>query len=189
MTELFDYSHFPVLKTQRLLLRELTPQDAEAVFHIRGNYEVTRYNIGPAYQHLQQASELIDGISNGFRDYIDLRWGITHRENPQWVIGMCGYNYWSRNDHRASIGYDLARDHWGQGIMSEALRAVLQFGFTQMDLNRVEADTDTRNHASQRVLEKLGFKSEGVLREQFYDGDGFYDLALFSLLRREYPSP
>ncbi len=189
MSQLFDYNSFPPLETERLILRELTPEDAEAVFHIRGDYEVTRYNIGPAYQSVQQASELIEGIASGFRDGIDLRWGITRRDNPQWVIGMCGYNYWSRTDHRASIGYDLARACWGQGIMSEALHAVIQFGFRRMELNRIEADADTRNTASHRVLEKLGFKREGVMREQFYDGDGFYDLVLFSLLRREYPSP
>jgi ribosomal-protein-alanine N-acetyltransferase len=186
MTELFDYSYFPILETERLLLRELAAGDAEAVFRIRGDYEVTRYNIGPAYQTLQQATELIESITGGFRDAIDLRWGITRRSNPQMVIGMCGYNYWSRHDHRASIGYDLARHCWGQGIMTEALHAVIQFGFGQMDLNRIEADSDIRNLASHRVLGKLGFKREGLLREQFYDGDGYYDLVLFSLLRREY---
>jgi ribosomal-protein-alanine N-acetyltransferase len=186
MTELFDFSRFPVLETAHLILRQLTPEDSEAVFRIRSDYEVTRHNIGPAYQTLQQATELIEAINGGFQDEMEIRWGITLRSSRDGVIGMCGYNYWSRHDHRASVGYDLARAYWGQGIMSEALRAVIDFGFTQMALNRVEADADVRNIASHRVLEKLGFRREGMLREQFYDGDGFYDLLLFSLLRREF---
>ena len=99
---------------------------------------------------------------------------------------MCGFNYWVRHDRRASIGYDLARPYWGQGIMSEAVRAMVDFGFKRMDLNRIEADADERNPASARVLAKIGFRREGVQQEQFYENGEFHNLLLFSLLRREY---
>ena len=102
------------------------------------------------------------------------------------VIGMCGYNYWVRTDFRASVGYDLARAYWGSGLMPEALRAILAFGFEQMALNRVEADASENNRQSMRVLEKVGFLREGHQREQYYENGEFGDLVLFSLLKRDF---
>lgn len=183
--DFFDFTVFPVLNTPRLVLRRLLPSDAEAVFHIRGDYEVTKYNTGKAYANVQQASELIDAIERSYNDHNEVRWGITRKGHGE-VIGMCGYNYWIRHDHRGSIGYDLARAYWGQGIMSEAVRAIVEFGFDHMALNRIEADADARNPASARVLEKVGFQREGLQREQFYEDGAFHNLVLFGLLKREY---
>ncbi len=183
---MFDFSIFPVLDTERLILRELVPGDAEAVFRIRGDYAVTHYNFGSPYQRIEQAQNLIRAVREGYREARELRWGLTLKEGDQSVIGICGYNYWSRSDRRASVGYDLARAYWGKGLMPEALRAVITFGFGQMQLNRIEADCTAENLASVRVLEKLGFQSEGVQREQYYDEGRFWDLRLFALLRREY---
>ncbi len=182
---LFDFTTFPALETKRLSLREIIPADAEAIFRIRGDYEVTRLNIGPAYERIEQARDLIAGMAKGYQDESEIRWGITFKPDNT-VIGMCGYNYWIRHDQRASIGYDLARAYWGQGIITEAIRAVIDFGFKCMNLNRIEADADGRNRASIRVLEKVGFRREGLQREQFYEDNGFHDLALFSLLKTDY---
>jgi ribosomal-protein-alanine N-acetyltransferase len=184
-TSLFDFTVFPRLETPRLILRELVAQDAEAVFRVRGDYEVTKYNIGNAYQRPEQAVDLIAAIAQAYQEKAELRWGITLKSDDT-VIGMCGFNYWMRPDSRASVGYDLARAYWGQGIMTEAIRAVIAFGFERMNLNRIEADADARNPASGRVLEKVGFRREGIQREQFFENDTFNDLMLFALLRREY---
>jgi [ribosomal protein S5]-alanine N-acetyltransferase len=99
---------------------------------------------------------------------------------------MVGYNYWHRKDRRASVGYDLARAYWKQGIMTEALQAVIDFGFERMDLNRIEADCAVENEASARVLLRIGFRQEGIQREQYFEAGRFWDLRLFALLRREY---
>lgn len=185
--ELFDFGEFPVLESKRLLLREITVADAEAVFRIRGDYQVTKYNGGLPYRSVDQAEALIEGIAAAYRDKRSIRWGITLREDPlHTVIGMVGYNYWVRQDYRASIGYDLARDYWGQGIMPEAVRAILEFGFKHMALNRIEADASIDNTKSHRVLEKVGFQREGIQQEQYYEEGEFYDLVLFSLLRKNF---
>lgn len=185
MSELFDFGTFPVLETPRLRLRELTLNDVDGVFAIRSDFEVTRYNTGLAYERPDQARDIIQAIRTGYVDGVELRWGITLKDNPL-VIGMCGFNYWVRHDRRASIGYDLARAYWGKGLMTEAVQAMVTFGFERMNLNRIEADADGRNPASARVLEKAGFKHEGVQQEQFYENGSFYNLHLFALLRREY---
>lgn len=182
---LFNFTTFPILTTERLILRELIPGDAEAVFRIRGDYEVTRYNSGAAYERIDQAADLIAAIAQGYQNEMELRWGITFRGEDT-VIGMCGFNYWMRRDYRASVGYDLARAYWGQGVMTEAMQAVISFGFERMKLNRIEADADGRNTASHRVLEKIGFRVEGVQRQQFFEAGDFHDLVLFSLLRQEF---
>jgi [ribosomal protein S5]-alanine N-acetyltransferase len=114
-----------------------------------------------------------------------LYWGITLKSIDT-VIGMIGYNYWNRVDHRGSVGFDLARAYWGQGIMPEALREVLRFGFERMGLNRVEADASVYNVQSQRTLQKVGFRQEGHLHEQYHEADSYHDLLLFALLKRQF---
>lgn len=187
MTEarLFDFSEFPVLQSERLCLRQLVEEDAEAVMAIRGDYEVTRYNIGAAYADIAQAQGLIDNIGRMFENENSLYWGITLQPVDA-VIGMIGYNYWNRVDHRGSVGFDLARAYWGRGIMPEALRTVLRFGFERLGLNRVEADASVYNFQSQRALQKVGFRQEGHLREQYHEADGYHDLLLFALLKRQF---
>ena len=187
---LFDFAGFPTLETERLILREIAPADAEALFRIRGDYEVTKYNIGAAYDRLDQAVDLIAAMAQAFREEKEIRWGITLKtDSAHTVIGMCGYNYWIRRDARASVGYDLAQAYWGQGIMTETVQAIVAFGFRRMGLNRIEADADARNPGSARVLTKAGFKQEGLQREQFYEDSSFNDLVLFALLRKDYKPP
>jgi ribosomal-protein-alanine N-acetyltransferase len=184
---LFDFTAFPILETERLMLREIIPGDADALFRIRGDYEVTKYNIGAAYYSVDQANDLIAGMAQAYREEKEIRWGITLKDQPtNGVVGMIGYNYWIRRDARASVGYDLARAFWGQGIMTEALDAVVAFGFRRMGLNRIEADADARNPASARVLKKAGFRQEGLQQEQFYEDSSYNDLVLFALLRKDY---
>lgn len=185
----FQFETFPILETPRLILREIVRADASSILRIRGDAEVTRYNTGAPYQNLDDAIALIDDMALLYRQKRELRWGITLKGVDgltHGVIGMCGYNYWVQADHRASIGYDLARAFWRDGIMTEALRAVLGFGFAQMSLNRIEADVAVENTASIKLLRKLGFRKEGLQREQFFEDGLYHDLLLFGLLRREY---
>jgi len=186
---MFDYSAFPTLETERLRLREIVPMDTADIFVIRGDYEVTRYNIGAAYEDATEARDLIRTMTRLYLEAKELRWGVTL--NSQYggddtVIGMCGFNYWHRVDRRASIGFDLARAYWRRGIMREAVREILGFGFTEMDLNRVEADVSVENVACIHLLKQFGFTQEGRQRQQYYDDSAFHDLLLFGLLREEW---
>ncbi len=181
----FEFGPFPVLETERMILREILMEDGPGILAIRGDYEVTKYNGGMNYTRLDQAQALIASIRDAYRDKRSVRWGMTLKGDDS-VIGMCGYNYWVRTDFRASVGYDLARAYWGSGLMPEALRAILAFGFEQMALNRVEADASENNRQSMRVLEKVGFLREGHQREQYYENGEFGDLVLFSLLKRDF---
>lgn len=182
---MFDFSTFPLLANERLLLREITMDDAAGIFAIRGDYEVTKYNIGAAYPNIERAQELIAGMREEYLAEKELRWGITLKPHDE-VIGMVGFNYWNRHDNRASVGFDLNRNYWRRGIMAEALRLIIVFGFDEMALNRIEADASIHNSASINLMKSLGFVQEGIQREQYYEDGAYHDLVLLSLLRRDW---
>jgi ribosomal-protein-alanine N-acetyltransferase len=184
----FNFGPFPLLESERLILRRLTRADADDVMRFKGDYAVTRYNGGQPYADRTQALDLIDRLDTGYAERRSIAWGITLKPDDV-VIGITGYKYWNRIDYRAAIGYDLAQTYWGRGLMPEAVRAILAFGFEQMALNRVEADADVANLASIRVLQKVGFQSEGFQMEQYYEDGAFHDIALFGLLRRHFLRP
>lgn len=187
MPPTFDFEAFPVLTTPRLILRDFKRSDAPALFRVRGDVRVTRLNSGKPMESVDEAKELIAKGHKAFADKRRIDWGITLKDKPEaGIIGRVGYNYWLRQDRRASIGYDLAHAFWGHGIMTEAVRAIVAFGFDFMNLNRIEADAAAENIGSIRVLEKVGFKREGLQHDQYFEWDTFHDLALFALLRRDY---
>ena len=167
-------------------MRALRPEDADHLYAIFSDEQVTRYYDLDTLIHRHDAVELVERFRRRFDNSIGLRWAIVRRESPDLVLGTCGYNIWIQPSARAVLGYDLGRRHWRQGIMSLALSAVLGFGFEQMALNRVEALVFTENVASRQLLEKLGFAGDGVLREYERVGGRFVDMAMYSLLRREW---
>jgi [ribosomal protein S5]-alanine N-acetyltransferase len=181
----FDFAAFPTLTTPRLLLRELMPDDAADVFVFRSDPEVQKYNGVPLSQP-EEAQELIAAVRGGYEGQHNILWAITRRDNGR-VIGLAGFGYWDQYHARAAVGYDLARDQWQQGITTEAMQMIIQFGFERMLLHRIEAETIADHTASVRLLEKLGFQREGVRREFSLEDDGVYhDDAIYGLLRREY---
>jgi ribosomal-protein-alanine N-acetyltransferase len=105
------------------------------------------------------------------------------------VVGLLGYNYWDPNHRRAGLGYDLKRSLWGRGLAAEAMRAVVDFGFGPMALNRVEAHTDAENARSIRLLRRLGFWQEGTFHEHYLEDGAFHDVALYVMLQRDRVSP
>lgn len=179
------YGAFPSLETPNLILREIVPEDAKALFSVFSDGAVTRHYDLETFDRVEQASDLIERFARRYGSQVGVRWGIARRERPGILVGTCGYNIWIQPNRRALLGYDLARCWWRQGIMTEALTAVMRFGFRGMGLNRIEATVFEDNTASHRLLEKLGFVSEGVLREYEFLKGAYVDMRLFSLLRRE----
>ena len=123
----------------------------------------------------------------GFSQYRSIYWGITIPEDER-VIGLVGVYGWNQTHHRAETGYDLARDHWGKGIATEALTAMLRFGFKNLALNRVEAETMMDNPESVRLLERVGFAREGLRRQVFWEDrdSSYHDSGVFGLLSEEF---
>jgi ribosomal-protein-alanine N-acetyltransferase len=178
---------FPSLETSRLLLRPLNADDLDFVFQHFSNPVISRYLLDEEpITTREQAQAIIDFyLAPGPRPYN--RWLIV-RKLDQLPIGTCGFHRWQKAHQRAEIGYDLAQSAWKQGVMTEALNTVLQFGLEHMQLNRIEALVYPDNNASIRLLERLGFRKEGMLRQYFRQGGVYYDHWLMALLRSEWVS-
>lgn len=180
-----DAAAFPRLETARLRLRAPTRTDAEAIFAFRRDPVVTYFNNHPAYIHIDEAAAFIEGLIVGYRAGAELRWAITPKDSDT-VIGLVGFNGWDRRRYCASVGYDLARPYWGHGLMTEAVRAIIAYGFHDLGFQRMEADASARNLASLRVLRKAGFKQVGIRRDQVFIDGSSHDMLLFALLRAEF---
>jgi ribosomal-protein-alanine N-acetyltransferase len=178
------FQSFPQLETGNLILRRMQATDADAIFSILSDDEVTRHYDDATFTELAQAREQLEAWENGYKNRRCIRWGIT-RKGEEGVIGSCGFYGFHTWHMRAGIGYELARPFWRRGIMSEALSAIVDLGFREMGLNRIEAVVMPENHASIKLLEKLGFQNEGLLREYENWGDkGFTDVCMLSYLRK-----
>ncbi len=180
-----DNTTVPTLTTARLVLRDLRPADAADVLIFRGDPYVQRFNSEPL-KSVEEAATFIEEARAGSAAGQWYGWAITLAGQDR-VLGGVSLHAWDKYHRRAEVGYDLAHAFWGQGIGSEAVRAVLHYGFTALDLNRIEAATIADNHESVKLLRKLGFHLEGIRRGYSWEDEGtFHDSAMFGLLRNEF---
>jgi len=182
---MIDGDTLPTIEAKRISLRWLTSDDVESLFEVFSNPEVMRYWSSPPMVDLSEARQLLDEIHENFRARTLFQWGVARREDDR-VIGTCTLFQLDAGNRRAEIGYALGREHWGQGLMNEALTALIGYAFDTLDLHRIEADVDPNNAASIRSLERQGFQREGYLRERWHVGGKIYDSLYFGLLRREW---
>jgi [ribosomal protein S5]-alanine N-acetyltransferase len=179
----FIFDIFPVLHTDRLDLVEIKQIHLRDLYKLFGDENVTRfYNLLPLANE-QDAQKSIDWFQSRFKDKSGIRWGIALK-GQQNIIGTVGFNNFTKG-HRANIGYDLQTAHWNKGYISEALKTVIDFGFNVLEINRIEAEVMQGNVISEKVLDKLKFKNEGVLREWMFWNGKHHDMTMFSLLKAD----
>ncbi|ETK22418.1 MULTISPECIES: GNAT family N-acetyltransferase [Pseudomonas] len=175
---------FPTLRTPRLQLRELVAQDAQALFAIYRDTDSMRWFGADPMTEISQAQALIETFTQWrTQPNPGTRWGLEFKGR---LIGSCGLFKWNRGWNSCALACELAPDFRGQGLMSEALRGTLEWGFMQMHLHRVEALVHPHNHASRALLERLGFKVEGKLREAGFWNGQRHDLEVLGLLAQEW---
>ena len=179
------FAQFPILETEHLILRQIEPPDAEALFATFADEAVMEFYGDLPHQSIEDSRDLIHRQHEWYARREGIRWGITRRGEDR-VIGSCGFFRFDEDFRRAETGYELAQAYWHMGIMTEALRAALAFAFTTADLHRVEAVVDDVNERSKGLLRKLGFTHEGTLRQRFYFRDRYWDEHYFGLLKEEF---
>lgn len=184
MSELFTFDTFPQLETERFVLRAAADSDSRDLLALYSDAAVVEYMPFTPFESEQDALDEMSWYKKIFKEHTGLRWMIEDKESHR-VIGTCGYLGYEEEHHRAEIGYDLLSSCWGRGVMTEAARAVLDFGFNQMQLNKIEAKVDPGNEASIRLLLKLGFQQEGLLRQHEFEKGRCVDLAIFSKLQSD----
>lgn len=175
----------PELHTARLRLRPFTDADAEPMFALHSSAHVMRYWDSPPWDERARAERFIATCRKMADEGTGARVAIA-RVSDGAFVGWCGLAGWNPDYRSASLGYVLDETMWGHGYATEAAHALLRWAFDALDLNRVQAETDTRNVASARVLEKLGFMREGTLREDCVVNGEVSDSWVFGLIRREW---
>lgn len=169
------------LSTDRLELRPLVAGDAPALLEIFSDPAVTRYGSSPPWKDLQVANDAIARDIRSAAEGVCFRLGLFRREDGA-LIGTCTLFSIDAQCRRAEIGYALAASEWGKGYASEAVTALLAYGFDEMKLNRIEADIDPLNVASARALERQGFVKEGHLKERWIVDGQVSDSVIYGLL-------
>jgi len=177
-------TNFPTIRTKRLELVEITQLHLKDIYNLFADENVTRfYNLLPLTVE-SEAQKFIDWFETRFNDKLGIRWGISLKGELN-IVGTIGFNNYTKR-HRANIGYDLQTAYWNNGIMTEALSAVINFGFNELQVNRIEAEVMQGNVNSERLLNKLNFKKEGILRQWMFWNEKYYDMSMFSLLKTDY---
>lgn len=178
----------PALVGERVRLRELRESDAPALFRIHADAAwVWAWGI-PVHAEVEATRRMIAELLAAQREGRQLRWAlcVAGSDEPVGALGFCRF---VREHHRAEISYVQAREACGRGLMSEALLLLARFAFTRLGLHTIEAGVDPRNLPSQRILERLGFRREGYLRENYCLAGRFHDTILYSLLCGEEARP
>ena len=181
------FTNFPRLATPRLVLRQIEMRDAAAIFATFSDPETMAFYGDEPHRSLEDAREHVRALDGWYARREGIRWGITRRDDSaDEVLGSCGLFIFDDGLRRAEVGYELRRAYWRQGIMREALAALLDFAFQTLELHRVEAVVDDGNARSQRLLGALGFAHEGTLRQRFFFRDRFWDEHYYGLLRDDW---
>ncbi len=175
----------PELTSARLRLRPLDGTDIDALFAIFSNPEITRYWSSATMTSPADAKALLAEIEDLQARGELMEWGLERREDGA-LVGTCSLSNIDLDNRRGEIGFALGRFAWGHGYMREALPVLVEYAFTTLNLHRLEADVDPRNASSLRLLESLGFKIEGHLRERWQATGEIQDSLFLGLLAREW---
>lgn len=177
---------FPTYELEEVKMRKLRFEDAADMLNYLTDKEVTKYLPDEAHKNkLTEVKEMIKNINKGFENKDKIRWGIEYKKNSK-VIGDCGFYKIDLKNKSGEISYRLSKDYWKKGLMTDILWQMLFYGFEKLKLNRIEASVLPNNIGSIKLLEKLGFKKEGVFRDALFKNNDYYNLKVYSLLQKEY---
>ncbi|WP_313641057.1 GNAT family protein [Paenibacillus sp.] len=169
------------LHTERLHLRKMKVSDSPSLFKIWSDPEVTKFMNINCFTDENQAKDMIKLLDEFSQDNKAIRFSIIEMDSNE-IIGSCGFNFLDYENAKAEIGYDIAKAFWGRGYASEAICALLDYAFSSLKLNRIEAKVEPENVKSVKVLQKLNFTFEGTLRQSERVDGRFNDLNMYSKL-------
>jgi ribosomal-protein-alanine N-acetyltransferase len=176
-----NFTPFPVIHTERLVLREITDEDLPEVFFQRSDPQMMKYVDRAPARSLEDAAEFLGRLKAALLANEGITWGITLKDEPK-LIGNIGIWRIEKEHHRAEIGYALHPGHQSKGYASEALKAILHYGFHTMKLHSMEANVNPDNAASIKLLERNNFIREAYFKENYFFDGKYLDSAIYSLL-------
>lgn len=176
---------FPIIETKRLILRQVITEDAADMFSYLSDQDVVKPMGLDPFETEKDVLDEIQWYASVYEEGTGIRWGITLKDSGK-VIGSCGFLNRIPKHYRAEIGYEISKDYWGKGIASEALEAVVKYGYQHLQLERIEALIEPENVPSQRLVEKHGFIREGLLRHYEFARGKFDDLYMYSIIKEDF---
>lgn len=176
-----NFTPFPVLETERMILRKPSYDDKMDFFEMRSNPDTMRFIPRPVAQVPDDVLPVLDMVINSLETKERINWAMTDKSNGK-MIGMIGYVRISPDNARAEVGYSLHHDYRRTGLMYEALQAVLDYGFREMKLNSIEAVIHPDNIASWKLVEKAGFSRDAYFKDYNYHNNKFVDAVVYSLI-------
>lgn len=176
---------FPKLETERLILRQVEDRDLDQLYEILSDTEVAKFEYFYPVTSKEGAMKFIERYKKELEEKEEITWGIILKDTDK-LIGTCCLGNFDEGARRSEIGYTITQTQWGKGYATEAIKAVIDFGFSIMDLNRIEATITPGNDASVKVLRKLNFIQEGVVRERDLIKGKLEDGIIMAILKREY---
>ncbi|PKG23981.1 GNAT family N-acetyltransferase [Niallia nealsonii] len=173
---------FPIIVSERLVLRELTEKDAAAVLRCFSNEKVLQYYGQQPLRNIEQVKGIIQNFHDSLKEKQGIKWGIQRKEDDS-MIGTIGFQNWSVEHKKAELSYALLPEYWGYGYAAETVSEIVRFGLDKMDLLRIGAVVFTENEASNKLLVKLGFEKEGVLRKYLHQNGVPHDTNIYSFIK------
>jgi [ribosomal protein S5]-alanine N-acetyltransferase len=177
-----NFDPFPVLTSDRLVLRRLQAQDVDAIFKLRSNPNVMRYVNRPLTQTKAEAIEWYEKVDRALENNEGIMWCMSLKENVTKKIGNIGLWRIEKENYRAELGYMTDPEYQGRNLTTEAIRIVIDYGFKKLKLHSIEARIDSQNLASAAVLKKTGFVLEAALKENVFYNGRFADTAIYSII-------
>ncbi|WP_088042961.1 GNAT family N-acetyltransferase [Bacillus sp. EAC] len=179
------FSNFPTLESERIRLRKLTSHDAESLFNYASNPEVTKYVTWETHHTIEDSKQFINYVLELYKESKIAPFAIEDKSTGK-LIGTADFVSWNTNHHNGEIGYVLSPDYWGKGIVPEVVNLLLKFGFNQMNMERIQARCFVENNASERVMQKVGMKFEGISRHAMFIKGQFVDLKIYAIIKNDY---
>lgn len=180
------FNKFPSVNLGDFKLRDLMLSDVKGYFEMMSDPEAVKYlSDEDIPKTLEEAEHEVKFWGGLFYRKLSVFWSLADSKTDEFM-GTIGYNSWNPHNRRGEISYDLMSKHWRKGIMLKALNSALAFGFKEMNLYRIEARTMIDNIPSISLLEKVGFKKEGVMRGYRVIRSEPTDIIMFSLIKPEY---
>lgn len=179
------FANIPDMKTERLILRKILVRDTDDMFEYARRADVTRYLAWSPHPSRNYTKEYLEYIATRYAAGEFYDWAVTEAKTGK-MIGTCGFTKFDYSSNSAEVGYVLNPVFWGRGYAHESLEAVLEFGFTNLKLNRIEARHMEGNYASRRVMDKVGMTYEGMLRQSLYVHGEYRNICVCSILNSEF---
>lgn len=173
------------IQTDRLILRKFTMDDAEAMFNNWTNdEEVARYMRWDAHKSIEETKKVLQGRIEKYKNPSTYHWAIVLKDTGI-LVGNIVLICANEHDMCGEAAYCLGREYWGRGIVTEALKAVLNFGLLEVGFNRIEAFHSVNNIGSGKVMRNAGMKYEGRMRQKYRSHMGFEDSDMYAILRED----